>query len=169
MGDGTGSGLQVRTSVILFNNTQATATGMLEFLNSDTTLMQVTIGEETASSFEFSLQPGGVRRLATRGNGNLKTGWARVTMDQHLSGASIFSIFEPSLLELVSEVGMTPDSLLTKARILVDTSESFNTGLALAFPISTTPDNQQLTISIYDETGTFSGSTRVELSAFRVS
>ena len=178
VGDGEGVGLQVRTSVILVNSTDAAAVGLLEFLNSDSTPMEVTVGGETASSFDFSLPAGGVRRLATTGSGGLKTGWARVTMDQHLAGAGIFSLFEPGLStsgaiplggarRLVSEVGVSPDPLLDRARILVDTSESFNTGLALAFPISTTPDDQRISISIYDETGTFRASTQVQLSAFQ--
>ncbi len=93
VGDGVFGGLRVVTTAIIFNNTPNPASGMISFFNSDTTPMEVTIEKRTASTFEFALDPGGVSRMVTSGTGQ-GVGWARVTMDQPLSGSGIFQILE---------------------------------------------------------------------------
>ena len=162
VGDGTGGGLQIKTSAILFNNTGAAATATLEFFKSDGTPMVVSIGEETASSFEVDLSPGGVKRLVTSGGGGIKTGWARVTMDRHLAGSAIFSLFDTGA-ELVSEVGVRADSLVELANIIVDSSSTFNTGVALAFPVSDTPADQRIFLSLQERSRRLRGRHRTDL------
>ncbi len=166
VGDGVAGNLVVTTSSILFNNTENEATGLIEFFNSDATSMEVTIGEETGSSFDFSVNPRGVLRLVTAGRGELRDGWARVSMDQPLSGSAIFSIFEESgptaasypqtaAPQLVTEVGVGGQALVEGAYVIVDTRGVFDTGIALVFPISTTREDATLNFWLYDAEGVF--------------
>ena len=64
------------------------------YFDQNGTPMELEVSGKMASSFEFALDPKGVLRLETSGEGNPKVGWARVTMDRHLSGSAIFRIFE---------------------------------------------------------------------------
>ena len=166
VGDGVAGDLVVTTSSILLNNTENEATGLIEFFNSDATPMEVTIEGESGSSFDFALNPRGVVRLATDGTGELQDGWARVSMDQPLSGSAIFSIFDQSAAAaaghpltaapgLVTEVGVNALGLVEGAYILVDTGGVFDTGIALVFPISTTRDDATLNFWLYDTEGIF--------------
>ena len=166
VGDGVAGNLIVTTTSILFNNTENEATGLIEFFNSDATPMEVTIGAETGSSFDFVLNPRGVVRLVTDGTGELQDGWARVSMDQPLSGSAIFSIFDSSTSAsaryplsmapaLVTEVGVNARGLVEGANIIVDTRGVFDTGIALVFPISTTRDDATFNFFLYDTDGVF--------------
>ena len=166
VGDGVAGNLIVTTSSILFNNTENEATGLIEFFNSDATPMEVTIGAETGSSFDFALNPRGVVRLVTDGTGELRDGWARVSMDQPLSGSAIFSIFDSSTTAsarvplsmapaLVTEVGVNARGLVDGAYIVVDTRGVFDTGIALVLPISTTREDAAFSFFLYDTEGVF--------------
>lgn len=145
VGDGIFGGLKVVTMAILFNNTSNPATGTIEFFNSNTTPMEVTIGGQTRSTFDFALNPKGVVRMATSGTGQ-GVGWARVAMDQPLSGSTIFRMFQAetpasstgplaAVGDLVTEVGVPAAALFQNLKLVVNTLGFFNTGVAIALPI----------------------------------
>ncbi len=148
VGDGIFGAIQIKTSAIIFNTTAQAASATIEFFNSDSSPMQVTIGQETATSFDANLNPKGVVRLITSGQGN-GVGWARVTMDQHLAGSAIFQLFEaaggaaqvssyltPAALgDLIAEVGVAATPLFQRFDLIVNSLGIFDTGLAIAFPL----------------------------------
>ena len=70
VGDGIFGSIQIKTSAILLNNTSQAASATIDFFNSDSSPMQVTIGQETATGFNVNLNPKGVERLSTSGQGN---------------------------------------------------------------------------------------------------
>ena len=147
VGDGIFGSIQIKTSAILFNNTPEAASATIDFFNSNSTPMQVTIGQETATSFDVNLSPKGVVRLTTSGLGN-GVGWARVTMDRHLAGSAIFQLFEaaggaaqsssrlaPTAVgDLITEVGVAATRLFQRFNLIVTSLGQFDTGLAIAFP-----------------------------------
>ena len=147
VGDGIFGNIQIKTSAILFNNTPGAASATIDFFNSDSTPMLVTIGQETATSFDVNLSPKGVVRLTTSGLGN-GVGWARVTMDRHLAGSAIFQLFEaaggaaqsssrlvPTAVgDLITEVGVAATRLFQRFNLIVTSLGQFDTGLAIAFP-----------------------------------
>lgn len=175
IGDGDFGTLAMATSVILINTTSGPAAGTVNYLNSDGTPMEVTIGSESASSFLFQLEPLGVTRLTTSGDGNPKVGWVEVIMDQELSGSAIFQLVETAqqsaasvraAAALVAEVGVAPTPIYKRSRILIDTSGVFNTGLALVNPADPVEDNPNpitVNLSLYDSTGGYVGATSLEL------
>ncbi|MBI4446267.1 MAG: hypothetical protein HY645_10205 [Acidobacteria bacterium] len=162
--DGVAGGFKIATSAILFNNTTERATGKVEFINSDGTPMSVTIGGQTASSFDFALNPKAVRRLVTSGaSGAAKVGWARVIMDKPMSGTAIFHLFDTSD-RLLSEVGVNAAVLRKNFNIIADTLGFFNTGIATA-----NPSEENLTSNVnfylYDKNGTFVSAANRSLKA----
>lgn len=126
------------------NTTSNAADAQVDFFGQDAAPLQVTIGEETSSSFQVSLQPKGVIRLITSGEGG-GLGWAAVTMDQPLNGSGIFQIFEADSQlagarpvaagALVTEVGVSATPLYNQLDLIVNTLGNLNTGVALALPL----------------------------------
>ena len=160
VGDGVAGSLAITTTAIIFNNTGQAATGMIEFFNSDATPMQVTIGSQTDSSFDFSLNPKGVVRMITDGTGSLRVGWARVSMDQPLNGSAIFQIFETGgsaaglrtplgEANLVTEAGVNSTALYQHAFVIVDNTGVFNTGLALVYPLLPDDPDEETRIQLF--------------------
>ena len=165
--DGVAETLIVNTSTIVFNNTDNPAMGTVEFFKSDSSALEVSVGNKTASSFDFALNPRGVVRLRTAGTGDLETGWARVTMDQPLSGSAMFSIFDTAAplsssqglgATLVTEVGVGSATLTQQDTFLIaDSRGGFNTGIALVNPL---PNQDRMTIFFFLVTA--DGQTRTQ-------
>ena len=177
VGDGVFGGLRVVTSVILFNNTPNSSSGMIEFFKSDTSSLQVTINGETNSLFDFALPGGGVLRLETSGTGD-GVGWAQVTMDQPLGGSGIFQLLETGAASaaaetltpaggLLAEVGVAATPLFRRFRLIVSSLDPFNTGLAVAIPRISPSDELgaevNLNLSLRNREGNFAafGSIKV--------
>ena len=133
--DGAGAGLVIDSSFILFNNTDSPVTGDLELFKSDPSPLMVSLDGTLASSFPFSLQPGQIWRRTTGATGDIQVGWGRVTMDQPIAGSGLFTTRDASG-EIVSEVGVSSAKLGEETHLVVDTQGRFNTGMAIAFPIS---------------------------------
>ena len=143
VGDGVQGGLRIATSTILFNTTAETVTGAVEFFNSDGTAMDLslaeasasrTAGETPASRFEFTIEPKGVERLSTAGEGEIKVGSALVNMDQPISGTALFTLFDQSG-RVATEVGVNSARLRRNFTLIADTTDVFNTGIAITNPI----------------------------------
>ncbi len=143
--DGLLGKLKYATSIILINNTASRATGKIELFKSDGTPMLVTMGGKTAASFDFDLAVRAVTRLVTSGTGDAKVGWSRVTMDQPISGAAIFHVFDAQG-QALAEVGVKSADLMTKFNLIADSIGFFDTGIAVAYPTNTTT-----TTSVYFE------------------
>ncbi len=149
--DGTAAPLRIVTSVIVFNNGADPITGTLEFIKADGSPMAVSIGNQTASSFDFNLNPRGVRRFQTQGSGALKTGWARITADAGVAGSAIYQIQNPGAGQVVTEVGVNAAPGTSPINAIADSIADARTGLALA---NRNPDDStDVTISLYDGSG----------------
>ena len=89
VGVGAGGGLRIATSCVLINHTPNQVTGTIQFFNSDGTPMEVTVEGISGSEFDFTIQSGGVTRIVAESSGNVRTGWARVNMDQPIKGTAL--------------------------------------------------------------------------------
>lgn len=133
LGEGIGNGLQMRTTIVLFNNTGSPASGRIDFLASSGDPLPVSIGGRLDSSFSFELQPRAVLRLVTDGTGELRSGWAEATMDQPIDGTALFTIFDTQG-SLLTEVAVPSAFLYQSFELIADSLGAFNTGIALANP-----------------------------------
>jgi hypothetical protein len=156
------------SSVLLFNNTTASASGTVEFLGWNSTTkasvpMMVTIGGVKASVFPFLLNPGGARRMMTSGQGSGQVGWARVKMDKPISGAAVYQIISPTG-NLSAEVGITSAAISNSFNLIADTIGLFDTAIALANPAENgVPAN--VYASLLGKSGSSVASTSFSLAA----
>jgi len=129
--DGKYAGGSFRTTFILFDNSSTDTTVLLELTDSGGTPLVVTIpGLGTGSQFTIQLAAGATRILQTDGAGNLATGAAKVTSLVKIGVSSIFTLYDPAG-NYLSEAGVGNSVPLTEFVLPVDTTEAFNTGLAL--------------------------------------
>ena len=162
--DGQAGELKVSTTPVLFNLTDQTASGIIEFFKGDGSLNQVGVGGVAVSAIPFQIPPGGVFRVDTDGVGELAVGWARVTMDQPLSGLAIFTIRDSS--GVVAAVGVEATQLFQNLEMIADTTGIFNTAMALVNPLTVADgsgDPVRVTIRLLDASGLFIASTTLEL------
>ncbi len=166
--DGAAGELSISTTVILFNDRDDAASGVIEFFNGDGTLNEVGLGGQSTNSIPFDIVPGGVFRVSTDGTGELAVGWARVTMDQPLAGVAIFTIRD-SAGQIVAAVGVNSALLRRNFQLFANTLQLFNTALALVNPLE--PDEGKedvpvtIRIALADDRGSLAGETEVQLSA----
>ncbi len=159
--DGLLNKLRYTTSIFLFNNTGKAANATVEFFNSDTTPMNVTIEGKTAATFDYNLSSGGVKRLVTSGAGAARVGWARVKMDQPISGSAMFQVFSDTG-SLLTEVGVSSATPTTRFNLITDGLRFFDTGIAIANP---SEDNQSayVSMSLLDKSGVSKATTSFNL------
>ncbi|MBI4455334.1 MAG: carboxypeptidase regulatory-like domain-containing protein [Acidobacteria bacterium] len=125
------SGGKFRTTFLAFNNTNGSVTVTIVLTRDDGTALQVTIPElGTSDRFTFTLDPGASRILQTDGSGTATSGAATVTASAAIGVSAIFSIFDAQDTFL-TEAGVGSSDPLTEFVIAVDTTGTFNTGLAL--------------------------------------
>ncbi len=127
-----------RTSLILLNTSLATETGTVKLYDDYGSQFFVRqIGDSQAwATFNYSIQAGGFAILFTDGApSGVNSGSVVVTPDAGTStpiGAGVFSYAPGGII--VTESGVPAATLTTHARIYVDTSNSHDTGLAIANP-----------------------------------
>lgn len=159
--DGAGSGLTIRTAVLLFNNRDQAVSGTLEFVSSNGSPMTLKIGSQRASSFDYTLAPRAVKRILTSGEGAVKAGWAQFTADGHIAGAVVFQILNSSGVP-VTEVGVNDASALETVNLVADTLGSARTGFAIANPGS---DETDVRFSLYTKTGSLTAQKDITFAA----
>lgn len=166
IGDGTSSGLSIKSSVILMNNLTAPCAGTVQFYLSTGGEMMVTIGGTRASTFNFSLAPNAVTRFLTSGTGALQTGFAVVSMDQPITGTGLFSIYN-SQGALDTEVGVGTTPLQRTVSIIADSLDVYNTGIALAYPIpADLAGENRVQLTLYDRNNAYKAAADVNLKNF---
>ncbi len=166
--DGAAGELSISTTVILFNDRDDAASGVIEFFKGDGTLNEVGVGGQSTNSIPFDIGPGGVFRVSTDGTGELAVGWALVTMDQPLAGVAIFTIRD-SAAQIVAAVGVNSALLRRNFQLFANTLQLFNTALALVNPLEPEEGKEDVPVTIRitlgDELGRLAGQTEVQLSA----
>jgi hypothetical protein len=123
------------TSLILVNTSTATETGTLQIMDNNGASLAINqFGGSSGSSFNYSIPPNGIYRFQTDGSAeDLKTGWVKLISDSGTStpvGSGLFGYNPVDVL--VTESGVPGASATTHARIYVDRSGNYNTGLAIA-------------------------------------
>jgi hypothetical protein len=123
------------TSIVLLNTTDKTEGGSLQVLdNKGAPLVVNQAGGKPDSSFRYSIPAGGAYRFQTNGSSaGTSVGWVRVLPDSDSPtpvGSGVFS-YNPGTI-MISESGIPSAVPTTHARIYVDLSGKYNTGLAIA-------------------------------------
>lgn len=127
-----------RMTVILFNNGNTDTTATLKLSDDNGLPLTVTInGWGTASQFDIPLPAGGSQMLQTDGLGSLVRGAAVVTSAAKIEVSAIFTIYDANG-NYVTETGVGSSEPSASFVLPVDTTGSFNTGLAL-FNFNGTP------------------------------
>jgi len=129
------------TEVLLLNPSSIPAAGTISFFN-DTgdplTLNFVSPGTQS-STISYSMPPDGMMKIATTGNGSLRTGYATINVSQGALPASS-GIFLSNENGLTSQAGVPVVAQTTVARVFVERSTSplvRDTGVALVNPNTT--------------------------------
>jgi hypothetical protein len=157
------------TSIVLLNTSSSLETGSFAILddNGDPLLVNQ-VGGTADSSFNYSIPPGGVYRFQTDGSPvSAKIGWVRLTPDAGTStpvGSGVFGYNPGSIL--VTESGIPAALATTHARIFVDLSATYNTGLAIANVVDAAAN---ITINAFQTDGTTAVGTSqgpLQLSAY---
>ena len=134
------------TTVVLLNTSGTVETGVLHlFANDGSPLVVRQVNGSSASSFAYSIPPGGVYVLQTDASPqDVQTGWAELIPDGGTitpEGAGILQFSQNGVL--VTETGVPSVAPTTHARIFLDTSGGRNTGTAIG-----NPGNAPLNISL---------------------
>ncbi|MFB3902968.1 MAG: hypothetical protein ACE15E_05905 [Acidobacteriota bacterium] len=129
--DGQGEGLIVKTTFILFNPGQDSVGVQLSLTDNDGNALEITIADMGAESiFAVSLSAGETRFLETAADGPLKIGAAVVQATGPVGVSAVFTILD-SAGSFLTEAGVGSSAPMQKFVIPIDTTESFDTGLAL--------------------------------------
>jgi hypothetical protein len=120
-----------RMTFILFNNGDTDTTALLELTNDNGLPLIMTItGLGAGSQFTIQLPAGASQILQTDGLGSLVSGAAVVTSAANIGVSAIFTIYDNNG-NYVTESGVGSSAPLASSVLPVDTTGSFNTGLAL--------------------------------------
>ena len=164
--DGQAGDLKVSTTPVIFNNTDQPAAGTIEFFKSDGSFNEVQVDGVSTSAIPFNIPPRGVFRVDTDGVGELGVGWARATMDQPLAGVVIFTI-KDAQEQIVAAVGVNSALLRKNLQVIADSSQLFNTAVALAVPWEPGKGEEdaatRVNINLWRKNGAFAGQTFLEL------
>ncbi len=155
-----GSG-SYRTTFVLFNNTNNTVTADLDLTDDRGNPLSVNItGCGTGSNFNFSLPAGSSKLLQTDGKGSVTVGAATITSSASIGVSAIFSIYD-SAGNYLTEAGVGSSDPQTTFILPVDTTGSFNTGLALYNPNNTMAS---VTMTLRDTNGQTVGTSPLQLA-----
>jgi len=160
--DGSVPGLIVRTTFIVFNPSSFPDTATIRLTNDAGQAMTVTLpGLGSSDHFTLTVAPGETKILQTAGTGALVAGAARVESQFHLGVSAIFTYYNGTG-GFLTEAGVGASTPMDDFVIPVDASGSFNTGLALYAPSTST-----LTFTLRRTDGTVAGTTSQPLSGGR--
>jgi len=151
----------IRTSFLLFNVSNAVADVDVTLTKDDGTPFPVNVGAGTQSSFSRRLNPNGAAFLTTDGAGTLSAGAARVTSTAAIGVSAIFTLYD---LQggFQTEAGVGSSPAVPQLTVPVDTTEGFDSGLALFNPGSVP---LSATVRLLDSLGTRLDSATVSLPA----
>lgn len=139
------------TQVLLVNPTEEPVTGSLRFLNASGTATNVTVGSQTASSFNYSVPRRSSQKISTAGLG-AATASGSIRIEPAGGGAApvpliVFS-YRPGGIT-VSEAGL-PVATSNAFRVYVESAASMDSGIAVA---NTSSASGTVTFDITDLSG----------------
>ena len=133
--NGTDQGFTIRTTFIVFNYASGTANVNFTVRKPDGSPFPVTIPggvANNASTFTRQLASGAAAFLQTDGTGPLSVGSAQVTSNVPIGVAAIFTLYSGTTF--LTEAGVGEAEARTDFTLPVDTTGSFNTGIAVFNP-----------------------------------
>ena len=141
VGDGGG----VRSVFLVLNQNAVEVTINLEFFRDDGTPLTLTIGETTASRFEFKAAAGGTLRLKTAGSSAVaQTGWARLTSTGGVGAQLLFEIVVNG--SLVTQAAVESTGPIRVFDLFMRAVGGTNSGVALANLTDVNAINVRLTL-----------------------
>ncbi|RPJ87327.1 MAG: carboxypeptidase regulatory-like domain-containing protein [Acidobacteria bacterium] len=139
VGNGRVSGLGVlKTTFVLFNAFSGSVTATVTLTRDDGTPFPVTIPgvANNTATFQVNLPGYGSAFLQTDGTGDLAAGSARITASANIGVSAIFTLYDEQG-NFKTEAGVGESATFDTLTLPVDTTGSFNTGVALFNPNST--------------------------------
>ncbi len=141
VGDGGG----IRSVFLVLNQNAGEVTVTLEFFKDDGTALTLTIGETTASSFEFKAPAGGTLRVETAGSAaTAQAGWARLTANGAVGAQLLFEIVVDG--KLVTQAAVESTGPLRVFDLFMRAIGETNSGIALANITDVSAVNVRLTL-----------------------
>jgi len=161
VGNGTGAGATLKTSFIVFNPTDNPVQVRLRLTNDQGQPFLITIADVgTTDEFALNLAPGETRLLQSDGSGPAVSGAARVESAVPVGVSAVFSLYDGESFR--TEAGFGTSEPLTDFFVPVDTSGSFNTGLALFNPGTS---DAAVTFTLRNADGTLNDTRTLTLGA----
>ncbi|RPJ61439.1 MAG: hypothetical protein EHM23_06980 [Acidobacteria bacterium] len=150
--NGVYQGGSVRTTFLVFNLAARAAEVVVNLTRAGGSPFPVSIvgGAQNRSSFRINLAPGASAFLQTNGAGPLASGGATITSDVPVGVASVFTFYDGQGA-FQTEAGVGNASALSSFTIPVDTTASFDTGVALFNPGTS---DSRVTVRLLDKEGT---------------
>ena len=145
------NGEGIRTTFILFNNSNTTASLTMNIKDDDGAPLDINIpGLGEANPYSLLLPVGKTKILPSDGSGPIQTGAARILSNLGIGVSAIFSLFDPDGTTLITEAGIGAAPGTTEFSFAVDARGPFNTGLALQ---NLSPDPTEVTFQLFDPDG----------------
>jgi len=138
--DGQGGGVVIKTTFILFNPSQDAVGAVISLTDNQGDEFPLTLADlGNHSEFSVSLRAGETRFLETAADGPVRVGAAVVTAEGPLGVSAVFTTLD-GIGRFITEAGVGSSVPLQKFVIPVDTTGSFDTGLAF-FNVSSIDSN----------------------------
>ena len=154
-------GTTLKTSFIVFNPTDNPVQVKLRLTTDAGQPFLITITDVgTTDEFTLNLAPGETRLLQSEGSGSVVAGAARVESSVPVGVSAVFSLYEGQTFR--TEAGFGTSEPLTDFFVPVDTTGSFNTGLALFNPGTA---EASLTFTLRNVDGTVADTRTLTLGA----
>jgi hypothetical protein len=149
-----------KTTFVLFNNSNSTVYAFMDLTDNDGNPLAMTISDYgTDSSFYFTLPAGATKFLQTDGKGSVTTGVATVYASSSIGVSAIFSIYDSSG-HYKTETGVGNSEPQTSFMLPVDSTGSFNTGLAL---YNSSYDVADITLTLRNTSGAIAGTASLQM------
>ena len=160
--NGSNGGWTIRTTFILFNNSDADVTVVLSLTDDNGSPLTLTIsGLGTDSQFVFNLNAGSTGFLQTDGLGAGTVGAAVVSATTPIGVSAIFTVYDANG-KYTAEAGVGSSGLMTDFMLPVDSTGSSLTGLALFNPSA----DATVTLTLRNAEGIQAGTTTIRLNSF---
>ena len=135
--NGSFGSIYFKTSVVLVNPGDTEAAGHISFFNADGTAMEISSPSSgmPPGIVYFRIPPRGDFIFDTDGSGPGTSGHAEVTVSGGVGGSAIFTEYSSSGT-LITEAAVAASDLMDFCVFPVDVTGDFNTGVAIANPVS---------------------------------
>ncbi len=127
-------GLSQSTHLALSNLSSESLNGTVGFYDDGGEPLELGVdGLSGVSQVEFTIPPGGSRRIETLGGDELRVGWARVDSNQPIAGSAIFQYSSDG--QVLFEAGVSSAPVMGRTQVHMERLGPFSTGIAAANPI----------------------------------